>query len=170
MNKTHNELLTAQQLTELFQFAMTLCKNRADALDLIQESVEKYLQESHKNAACIDKPVAFVRTIIRNRFIDKHRHKQRFEHRPYEEEAIYDISPASLEDIAIARDSLEKIWQELEPIDREILYHWAVLGHSTDETCNLMDMARGTLLSRIHRLRKRLTNEHSTQPRKQEGV
>ena len=49
---------------------------------------------------------------------------------------------------------------ELAPLDRDILYHWAVLGYSTDETCAQLDLPRGTLLSRIHRLRKTLQQQH----------
>jgi len=36
------------------------------------------------------------------------------------------------------------------------MYFWAVEGYTTDELAEFLDISRGTLLSKIHRLRKRL--------------
>jgi RNA polymerase sigma-70 factor (ECF subfamily) len=43
--------------------------------------------------------------------------------------------------------------------EREILFLWAVEGYSTDEVARHLDRPRGSVLSIIHRMRKRLTSD-----------
>lgn len=144
------------ELNSLYQYAMTLCQQRDDAYDLLQSSLEKYLLELKRGGRTIHNNQAFVRRLIRNRFIDQFRYHQRWASEPFEEASSYDISPVSLEQHCIDSDSLEKIWQQISPQDRDILYHWVVLGYSTDEACEQLNMSRGSFLSRVHRLRVRL--------------
>lgn len=149
-------MLNEAQLNRLFQYAMALCHERADALDLLQASVEKYLIELQRNKQPIDSAENFTRKILRNKFIDQQRHQQRWAKQPYEEAAVYDISPTNLEDTAVDQEQLSNLWRDLDSLDRDILYHWAVLGFSSGELADKLEMPRGTLLSRIHRLRQRL--------------
>ncbi|MDC3332680.1 sigma-70 family RNA polymerase sigma factor [bacterium] len=144
------------ELNQLYQYAMALCQQREDAYDILQSSLEKYLIELQRGGRTIRNDQSYMRRLIRNRFIDLYRHQQRWANEPFEEASSYDISPVSLEQYCIDADSLEKIWQKISPQDRDILYHWVVLGYSTDEACEQLDMSRGSFLSRIHRLRKRL--------------
>jgi RNA polymerase sigma-70 factor (ECF subfamily) len=67
------------------------------------------------------------------------------------------LDESSLEDVVIASHDLESLWPTLEPIDREVLFFWAVEGYSMIEIADKLTISRGTLLSRIHRLRIRLT-------------
>lgn len=159
MNAAHPMRLEPATLNALFQYAMVLCRQRDDAYDLLQAALEKYLIEIKRGSNTIDHPEAFVRTMIRNRFIDSQRYRQRWQNQPFEESATYDISPSCLEQLAIDRDSLQRVWAVLSPQDRDILYHWAVLGYSTDEACQQLDLPRGTFLSRIHRLRTKLSEQ-----------
>ena len=156
MTRPDAYLLDATELNTLYRYAMTLCQQADDAYDLLQSAVEKYLIEVKCQRVKIDNPPAFVRTLIRNRYIDQYRYQQRWDCQPFEECATYDISPGTLEQVYIDSQTLQGIWDGLSAQDRDILYHWAVLGYSTDEACGLLGMARGTFLSRIHRLRKRL--------------
>jgi RNA polymerase sigma-70 factor (ECF subfamily) len=149
-------MLGETDLNDLFQYAFTLCRHRQDAYDLLQSGVEKYLIEVKRGGKTIDNPPGFVRTVIRHRYIDQYRRDQRWPSDSFEESASYDISPVDLEQACIDEQHLHRIWDSLSPIDRDILYHWAVLGYSTDEACAELGMARGTFLSRIHRLRKNL--------------
>lgn len=144
-----------QELNALYRYAFVLCQHEADAYDLLQGAIEKYLV-AVKCQRDIQQPMGYVRTLMRNRFIDGYRHARYWPHQPYEEMAAYDISLTNIEQLHIQQSELDAIWQRLEPVDRDILYHWAVLGMSTDEACAVLGMKRGTLLSRIHRLRSKL--------------
>lgn len=151
-----NSMLCEADLNTLYQYAMALCHQREEAYDLLQSALEKYLIEVKCQRKAIENPMAFVRTLIRNRFIDQYRYQQRWDTEHFEESAPYDITPVGLEQICIDAQTLEIVWAKLSAQERDILYQWAVLGYSTDEVCERIGMPRGTFLSRIHRLRKRL--------------
>jgi RNA polymerase sigma factor (sigma-70 family) len=158
-------MLQETELNGLFQYAMVLCQQRDDAYDLLQSTVEKYLIEVKRGQRVIRNRQAYLHTLMRNRFIDHLRHQQRWRNEVFEESGTYDISPVCLEQVCIDKQELEHIWSGLPVLDRDILYHWAVLGYSTDEACEQLDIPRGTFLSRIHRLRKTLQREAKESPR-----
>lgn len=157
MSEESDFSLSPRQLTSLFRYAYTLCDQRDEANDLLQASVEKYLIQVKQHRVDIHSVESYLRTLIRNRFIDGQRYRQRWDTEPYQELDTYDIGPHTLEQVYINKDSLLKIWSCLEPCDRDILYHTVVLGLTADEACVELGMRRGTLLSRIHRLRKQFT-------------
>lgn len=156
--------LCEADLNALYQYAMALCQQRDDAYDLLQSALEKYLIEVKCRREPIASPMAFVRTVIRNRFIDQYRYQQRWDTEPFEESAPYDITPVGLEQICIDAQALQTVWTSLCAQDRDILYQWAVLGYSTDAVCERISMPRGTFLSRIHRLRKKLQGLRDASP------
>lgn len=148
-----------QALNKLYQYAISLCGQEADAYDLLQSSLEKYLKAQQSTAKSVDAPLAYMRRIMRNLYIDQYRHKQRHPSDEFDEEhhsSISDISSQSLEQITIDRNTLQHLWQQLNDKERELLYMWAVLGHTIDEIASELECPRGTLLARIHRLRKKL--------------
>lgn len=144
-------------LNRFYRYALSLCAIEADAYDLLQSALEKYLHA--KNRDTIDYPEAYIRRIIRNLYIDQYRRQQRQPADEFDElqhSTISDISGHSLEQIMINKSTLESLWCKLNDKERELLYLWAVLGHTIDEIALELDCPRGTLLARIHRLRKKL--------------
>lgn len=163
-------MLNESELHQLFQYARSFCSQRADALDLVQGGIEVYLQKVTANKK-VENKMAFVRKIIRNRFIDLYRREQRFEHESYQELSVYDMSVSTLEGIMISRSELEAVWVQLNEFDRDILFHWAVLGYSTKEIAELLAMPLGSILSRIHRLRQQFASDKSKPPvNKEQGA
>jgi RNA polymerase sigma-70 factor (ECF subfamily) len=61
-----------------------------------------------------------------------------------------------LEDIVIAEHEVEAIMAMLEPLEHELLFFWAVEGYTAQEIADRTDSTRGTVLSRIHRLRQKI--------------
>ena len=55
----------------------------------------------------------------------------------------------------VAQLDLEIIWKELNTVEREVLYYWAIEGMTAQEIADQIDVPRGTVLSRIYRIRKR---------------
>ena len=161
--------LTEAQLNSAYQYAINLCQDQNDAYDLLQMALEKYLSAINQQAKIINNPMAYVRTMIRHQFIDQYRHQQRWQTETFKEFSSYDISPVSLEDFIVDSDLLQNIWSQISPTVRDILYHWAILGHSTDEACQILDMPRGTFLSHIHRLRQQLQQPQRSSNQVQEG-
>jgi len=144
-------------LQRLYRYGCTLCNNQDDACDLLQYALEKMLQNpaSRKHAS----DLAYVRTIMRNRFIDDYRRSNRFPQQSYDDNSTVAMDETSLEDIVIAQADLEIVWEILDPFDREILYYWAVEEMTAQEISCQIDVPRGTVLSRIYRVRKKIESE-----------
>ncbi len=148
-----------QALNKFYQYAISLCGQEADAYDLLQSALEKYLTAQKNMPTRVDNSSAYMRRIMRNLYIDQYRRNQRQASDEYDEElhtSVSDISSQSLEQIIIDRDTLQTLWQYLNDKERELLYMWALLGYTIDEIACELECPRGTLLARIHRLRKKL--------------
>ena len=164
--------LNEQDIQSLYRYGFALCQHQQNAEDLLQAALEAFFAQL-KRGNVIQNPTAFVRTTIRNRFIDQYRSEQKRPEEPFEEQADYDISPLNIESLMINEETLGRVWKTLDAIERDILYHWAILGMSTDEVCQQLDIPRGTFLSRIHRLRKRVKQQEAksnSSPLQHEGV
>ena len=95
--------------------------------------------------------------VIRNLFIGQLRMSARASFEPFDEDNVaLDFDLASLETTILDRSELEAVWSEMTLVEREILYLWAVEGYSTAEVAGYLDKPRNSVLSIIHRMRKRL--------------
>lgn len=141
------------EMNNLYRYGYALCGNQDDAYDLLQYAFEKYL---HKPAGYNDvSDLAYVRTTMRNRFIDEYRKSTRFPEEEYDDSSLVAIDETSLEDVVVAQLDLEIIWKELNTVEREVLYYWAIEGMTAQEIAEQVDVPRGTVLSRLHRIRKK---------------
>lgn len=141
-------------LNTAYRYCYALTGDQTNAYDLLQDGLERYLRCRVK----ADNPPAMLRQILRNRFIDTLRTNH---HGLYDELDALDHQPlslgfSSLEDLVVAQDELDRIWHELQPDERELLHLWAVEGYTAQEVAHQLGQARGTVLSRIHRLRRKL--------------
>lgn len=145
-------------LNRLFQYAYTLTGEREQAADLVQDTVEKLLR-SENGAAPADAPLAFAKRTLRNTFYDHCRHNEVIERHHQRQPTVEMDGERSLEEMVIDQDLLARLWSRLQPQERELLYFWAVEGRTIGEIATHLDIPRGTLLSRVHRLRQRLQSE-----------
>lgn len=150
-------MFSNEQLQQLFRYGCALTSDEQQAQDLLQDAIESCLRQPPRKTLAM---MSYTRTIMRNRFIDNARHRQRFPQDTFEDDQIaIDMDVRMLEDIVIDASELDNIWGLLDPLEREILFLWAVEEYSTTEIASQLDMPRGTILSRIHRLRKRLQKQ-----------
>lgn len=161
-------MFDSDTLNRLYRYAYSLTGHKAEAEDLLQDGLERYLRAGHKS---VDNPLAYVRRILRNCFIDGLRRKGlHLETLHPDDVGAQDIDMRTLESIMIDQDLLTRIWQRLAPFEREILYFWAVEGMTVQEVAHELGTPRGTILSRIHRLRARLRQESDELPPRVEST
>lgn len=151
------QMLDKQELNQLYRFALSLTHKDDQAYDLLQSCMEKYLKQKHRDIA---NPIAYMKQTIRNEFID-HTRRQRFQCdlKPELIESIdneYALREASLEDLHIQQEEVEALLGTLSPEEREFLYLWAVEEYTIDEIAQIKQVPRGTLSSKLHRLKKRI--------------
>lgn len=150
------QLTDPNTLNKLYRYCYALCNNESDAYDLLHSSIEKYLAtERHQQT----ENISYIKTIIRNTHIDQLRRNNIVQFEQYNEESSnIETQEASLDSLIMTSEQLELCWQKLSELEREILFFWAIEGYSTQEIADQLDKPRGTILSVIHRLRKRLQN------------
>jgi len=142
----------------LYRYAYSLTCDEHDGYDLLQTALEKFIKLDIE----VNQPVAYMKKIIYNRFIDDCRHKKIIQFENFEESDLpADFDVQTLEDLLVNENMAEKILQFLEPDEREIIYCWAIEGFSTSEIAIKLDKPKGTVLSKIYRMRKRLSKQFS---------
>ena len=150
-------MLDKERLNQLYRYAISLTNNDNQAYDLVQSAVEKYLKA---DLGDIEKPVAYLKRIIRNEFIDQAR-KKRFYHDvdPEVMSRISDensLNELSLEDIFVQQSEVAALLGTMQPEERELLYLWAVEEYTIEEIAQIKQVPKGTLQSKLHRLKKRV--------------
>jgi len=150
-------MFSEDMLNRLYRYGYSLTANEADAYDLLQESLTRFL-ELDPPPDTSGEPVFYLQRIMHNRFIDQLRRAKRF---PLEaldgaDAASGDTGFVDLERIAISEQTLRHVWERLSPLERELMHLWAVEELTAREIAERLDTPRNTILSRIHRLRKKV--------------
>lgn len=147
-------------LNKLYRFCYSLTVDESNAYDLLQNALEKYL----KSKTTKDHDLAFMYQIIRHQFIDDYRKQSKQQTVPFEEKDHIDFDVKTLESINIDEDLIEQVLTSLQPLEREILFYWSIEGYSTQQVAEMLEMPKGTVLSKIHRMRQRIKQQFSKQP------
>jgi RNA polymerase sigma factor (sigma-70 family) len=148
--------LDTSELNHLYRYCLALCGNKDDAYDLIQDAIEKYLQQVSSKQ--IDQPQGYIKRIARNRFYDEQRRQKIVQLDVLEDSDDLSELEEVLEHSVVDELFLQKIWQTLGPKEREVIFLWAVEGLTTAEIALKIDVPQATVLSRLHRLRVRISN------------
>lgn len=148
-------MLDRDMLQRLYRYGYSLTRDEHRAYDLLQDAVEAALRKSPQDPQAM---LRYIRTIMRNRFIDEYRREQRHPTLSFDEQddCPVDIDPRVLEEVVIAQHDLDVVIAVLEPMERELLFLWAVEGYTAQELADQTGAPRGTVLARLHRLRSKI--------------
>lgn len=151
-------MFNKNELNEFYRYCTVLTSNVDDAYDLLQTSLEKFL---HSKTDKIISKNNYMRTIIRNQFIDQYRTINKYQFENFDENNITEINEETslLEEIAINNEEAELVWEILTNSEREIMYLWAIHGLSTTEVAKFLGAPKGTIVSKISRLRKKVVSQ-----------
>jgi len=143
-------------LQQLYRYAYSLTCNEHDAYDLLQGSIEKFIKSNTE----ANQPTAYIKKIIYNRFIDECRRQKIVQFESVDERGLpADFDVQTLEELMVNESMAEQILNSLEPDEREIIYCWAIEGFSTSEIAEKLEKPKGTILSKIYRMRKKLIEQ-----------
>jgi len=148
----HLESALTQLMPELRAYARSICTERADAEDLVGDAVERALTaRNHPRDLKGLRPWMF--RIIRNLHIDEMR--KRRVHGRYSDDAG-SAGPDAFQHTTLD-DVLTRIaFEKLTPQHREILYLVDVTGLKYAEAADVLEIAPGTVMSRLSRARRAL--------------
>lgn len=147
-----------EEFNQTYRYCLSLTGDQDAAYELLQVSFEKFLR---KDGARTGKPKAYLFRIIRNQFIDDKRRNIRWQFEEFSEEKsnIALLNFDRLDDLWVSQKEMEYILGMLSAPERELLYLWAVEGFTIKEISEHMEIPKGTLLSRLYRLKKKLRNK-----------
>ena len=136
-----------------FRYAFSLTHQHHDAEDLVQEA---WIRLSRLYGYVANKSLLFV--TIRNLFIDQYRRKNLVlidTLEPINEPAADD----DLLQLTLTTEDIEQAMGSLRAEEREIIFLNIVEGYTAQEIAELTQRSRNTILSLLHRGKKKLVNE-----------
>lgn len=150
---THEELVHVAP--NLRKFSLRLCRNQADADDLLQATLVRALEkgELFEDGSNL---FGWASKIMFNTFASGYRQKTRYESR-YDptyaiESMTIDATQENTYDLHVVGEAMEK----LSPEHREILQLVCIKGLRYEETAELLSIPVGTVRSRLSRAREAL--------------
>lgn len=158
-------MFNKDELNQLYHYALSLTSHEDIAYDLVQGGLERYLKKTATpSAVTIDKPLAYLKIVIRNLYFDIERHKKVVPMISTESDEIAHIEPidssvdSSMENWLMNQQEVQQLTALLSAEENELLYLWAVEEYSTGEIAHIYQQPRGTILSKLHRLKNRIRN------------
>jgi len=148
-------MFNEDDLNQLFRYALSLSTREDVAHDLVQSAIERYL----KRPSSIGKPLAYIKTIIRNLYIDIERHNKVIPMLSIENDDVTHTEQTNdnfMEDILISQQEVTYLIAGLNAEENELLYLWAVEEYTVEEISDIYEKPRSTMLSKLHRLKKRI--------------
>jgi RNA polymerase sigma-70 factor, ECF subfamily len=141
-----------------YRYAVALTADPQHGFDLLHATLAQLLGKSLP----ADAGLPYLLRALRNRHVDDCRRRQIVLWQSLDDEdsgvAVIATDFGDLEARVIQEDLLRQCWQRLGPAEREVLHLWAVEGYTVDEIAAQTDTPRGTLLARLHRLKRRLAD------------
>ncbi|KZY03702.1 RNA polymerase subunit sigma-70 [Sulfitobacter sp. HI0040] len=139
-------------LPEFRAYAKAICASASDAEDLVQDAVERALRsESRPDGPDALRPWMF--RVIRNLHYDELRKKRvRREYFAAEKRLSEETATTDAARDVLVRLAFEKLSTDM----REVLFLVDIMGLKYAEAAKVMEVANGTVMSRISRARKAL--------------
>jgi RNA polymerase sigma-70 factor (ECF subfamily) len=153
---------TTADFPELFEkciphlraYARSLVHNADAADDLVQDALLRAWAARSQFAAGTNF-MAWMFTILRNRFLDQRR-RDRGGDTPIENVVHINLTTAPQQDTIIYFDDMARAFWRLSPHHREILMLVGAMGFGYDEAAKVIGCAVGTVRSRLSRARTEL--------------
>lgn len=151
-----------ENLNCLLNIAYSNLHNKTDAEDAVQEAFQEVVRnpENFFNVAP-NKRVAFMVAVVRNISVDIFNKKNKIPLEEHDEEESYNDNPFSFEENVIgkvSRDKMKSFLKTLPPLQRDVLTLRCLMGFSTAETAEKLNISQSAVKKRL-RLAKKAVRE-----------
>ncbi|TQV87317.1 sigma-70 family RNA polymerase sigma factor [Aliikangiella coralliicola] len=143
--------MNKEMLNQLYRYGISLTNNEANAFDLVQSAIEKYLIKKPGEPVSLK----YIRKIMRNQFIDQCRRNNIIPFEPLDDHAPLLSTTHELESMVIDHVYIHQVMDELTTLEREVLFLWAVEEHTAQEIADELQAPRNTILSRLFRVKRK---------------
>lgn len=139
----------------LRRYARALTRDRDRADDLVQDCLERAVAKRHLWRG--DGPVqAWLFRILINRCRDLQRQNPSFSHLVAIEDLTFEPAQSGSQEVGLALREVQDAMARLPGDQREVLLIVALEGKTFDQAASLLDIPKGTLMSRLARARATL--------------
>lgn len=159
-NAQRNELeeLYKENLNRFLNIAYSNLHNKSDAEDAVQETFRRIAEKPEKFFAVpLQYRIKYVFIIIKNVSVEMFGKKNKVSFEEFNEEISYDENQPSLEDDIIgkiSRDKLKSFIKTLPPLQRDVLTLRCVIGLSTANTAEALNISQSSVKERLRLARK----------------
>lgn len=143
------------EINGLNRFAMKLCKNAADAEDLVQTTIVKALSNREKFQDDT-KPFSWLSRIMYNTFVAGYNRKTRYETQYNPEPALMSAPCDSTQETELFANEVAQAMKHISPQYKEILILVCAYELSYEEVSETLKIPLGTVRSRLSRAREKL--------------
>jgi RNA polymerase sigma-70 factor (ECF subfamily) len=149
-DETAFEEVVSAYYEPLYRFALGLSRSEADAADLTQQTFERF---GEKASALRDKTKAktWLFTTLYRDFLQQKRHDTRFPHSEWDENLDATIVELPRAEMATDANMALAALNEMEEPFRSTLILFYLQEHSYKEIADILDVAIGTVMSRLAR-------------------
>jgi len=140
-------------LPRLHRYARSLCKNAAEAEDLVHDCVERAIASKHSWRG--DNLAAWLMTIQTNVFRNRMRSAKQQPETVSMEQAV-DIETSREESDPLRKARIMRALNRLHPDHRIVLMLVVVEGYRYTEVAEMLDVPLGTVMSPLSRARNKL--------------
>jgi RNA polymerase sigma-70 factor (ECF subfamily) len=145
-----------KQMNKFYKYCLSLTSDEQKAFDLLHNSLEKFLRYSINPTALN----SYIYKIVKNEFINICIKQNKQNASAFEEESSDVVHlNTDFEGIQIDKNQIETLMNRLKPEEREILYLWAYEGYTYEEMGEILEISKGTLLSKVHRIKKKILKD-----------
>jgi RNA polymerase sigma-70 factor, ECF subfamily len=149
------ESLVGALRPRLHRYCARMVGSAIDGEDVVQEALIKAV-ESFDAAGAIEKPENWIFRIAHNAALDALRRRRR-QARTRADAALQDVAdPSGAADARVAAAASLASFMQLPPIQRSSVVLVDVLGHSSEETAEILDVTVAAAKAALHRGRLRL--------------
>ena len=145
-------MFSRDELNKYYKFAYSIARDKDTASELLHEAVIKILKGGHKEVSS-----SYMYQTLRTVAIDLWRKSHKHHSVDIREEKVLVESAAPrFDDVFADRQQVQKIIEELSEEESSLLFLHVVEGQTVQEIADAMATPKGTILSRLHRLKGRL--------------
>jgi RNA polymerase sigma-70 factor (ECF subfamily) len=156
------EAIVRPEFNALYRAALRLTRSREDAEDLVQDVLLRAYPELDR-LATLESPRGWLLRVQYRIFVDEFRRKARAPFQAAGDAVNADLSACEqpgleeLADVALRREQLARVWNQLDRQQRALLALHAE-GYSLAELETFSGLSRNAISVRLHRARARLAN------------
>ena len=144
----NKEVGVTELLNRGYRYALSLCNTEAEAEDLVHDAWLR-LATTHRKKIVI----SLLITTVRNLYMDRYRRSRLVITEAYDEEPA-----AAVPERNILPHEMASALGKIRPEEREAIYLNIVEGYTAREIAEITESPRNTILSLIHRGKKKLAD------------